>query len=28
MDVDHPERDERWDQAARHESESERLDRN
>ena len=28
MDVDHPERDERWDKSVRHESESERLDRN
>ncbi len=28
MDVDHPERDENWDAVARHESESERLDRN
>ena len=28
MDVDHPERDDRWDELARHESESERLDRN
>ena len=28
MDVDHPERDEHWDKSVRHESESERLDRN
>ena len=28
MDVDHPERDEQWDKSVRHESESERLDRN
>lgn len=28
MDVDHPERDQEWDEAARHETESERLDRN
>jgi hypothetical protein len=28
VDVEHPERDQGWDQAARHESESERLDRN
>ncbi len=28
MDVDHPERDERWDKSVRHESEAERLDRN
>jgi uncharacterized protein DUF6328 len=28
VDIDHPERDQRWDQAARHETESERLDRN
>lgn len=28
MDVDHPERDQRWDETARHESETERLDRN
>jgi len=28
MDVDHPEDDEQWDRAARHETEAERLDRN
>ena len=28
MDVDHPERDQRWDRAARSETETERLDRN
>src|SRR4051794_957529 len=28
MDVDHPERDQRWDDAARSETETERLDRN
>jgi hypothetical protein len=28
VDVDHPERDQRWDQAARSETEAERLDRN
>ena len=28
MDVDHPEQDQRWDEHARHESETERLDRN
>jgi Family of unknown function (DUF6328) len=28
VDVDHPERDQRWDEDARHESETERLDRN
>ena len=27
-DVDHPERDQRWDHAARAETETERLDRN
>lgn len=28
VDVDHPERDQRWDEAARSETETERLDRN
>ena len=28
MDVDHPEYDEQWDRAARHETEAQRLDRN
>jgi len=28
VDVDHPENDQRWDKEARHETESERLDRN
>ncbi|MGE5694512.1 MAG: DUF6328 family protein [Candidatus Sericytochromatia bacterium] len=28
MEVDHPEQDQRWDETARHESETERLDRN
>jgi O-antigen/teichoic acid export membrane protein len=28
MDVDHPEQDQRWDETARNESETERLDRN
>lgn len=28
MDVDHPERDQRWDEAARSETEAQRLDRN
>ncbi|HZA09048.1 DUF6328 family protein [Mycobacterium sp.] len=28
MDIDHPERDQTWDKTVRHETESERLDRN